>query len=649
MNYYIYRTIGIFLVISFTLILGTLVTQYYYFDHEIIKKEQSELENINLLFKESSNQLIQKEFNLVTFLSKTNYFLEALKIKERKELFKLLNTTKSNKQGDLILFIIDKEQRIRGSLQARKLMSQLNKTLIAQLEQKVIIPLNEVVVYLIPYRNKQGKILGHLGGILPILTIKKIINYKYKQLTDRFSRISSELVLIKINTSKQYFYINEQPFRLKTINDTIYNNIFTISKRLLMTVLLLIIVSLILTSLLLRKTIKEPMINILSLVDSIGKGKINYNFYKKIKDKDYLLIGDALLKMNKSQSKLEMINAQAIAYRERLDILEYFKHNLKSPLVTIENIFLNLKEKISSQEHKLLALAFERIENITSSPVEPNRIKISKNIVSLDRVLSNIITQKKIEFLGKGRVEIYYKNNLKQGNDLISMDPSDLREVVSNIINNSMEAIENEGEVLIVVNQKKENICLTITDNGSGISKENLGVVFSKNYSTKIGVGRGIGLYHAHNISRKHNLGLNIKSELGLGTEINLIFPAINKSKNKYRSIVLIDDDELVSTNWMFKAEKNNINLQTFLSYRAFKEEYHCSGEESLLFIDSFLKFDSANGESISKEINDDYSFYKIFIVTGIDSFLVDEFPWITKCLGKRFPGKLIEQYQHFD
>lgn len=645
MNYYIYRTIGIFLLISFTLIVGTLATQYYYFDHSVIKKEQSELEDINLLFKGSSNQLILEEFKLVTFLSKTNYFLEALKIKKRKELFKLLNTTKSNNQDDLILFIIDREQRVRGSLLAKKMLSDLDKNVLAQVEREAIIPFNEIVVYLIPYRNKEGKILGYMGGILPILTIKNIIKYQYTQLTQRFSRMSSEILLIKVNPVNSFFYNNEQAFRIKIVNYIDYNDIFTISKRLLLTIFLLIIVALLFTSLLLRKTIKEPMINILNLVDSIGKGKIDYSYYKRIKDKDYLLIGDALLEMNKSQVKLEMANAQSIADRERLDILEYFKHNLQSPLITIENILINLKEKISIQEHKLLRLVFERIKNMTSKPIYPNILEISKNIVSLDRIISNVITQKKIEFISKSKIEIYYKNNLKEENDLISIDSSDLREVVSNIINNSIEAIDDEGKVIIVVNKKGESICLTIKDNGSGISQQNLEEVFSKNYSTKSGAVRGIGLYHARNISHKYQMVLDIKSKLGKGTKVDLIFPIMKNNKNKYRSIVLIDDDDLVRTNWIFKAKYNNIKLQTFSSYKKFKEEYNKTGDNDLLFIDSLLKFDSIRGEDLSKEINKDYSFYKIFIVTGKDSFSVNKYPWITKCLGKRFPEDTIKKY----
>ncbi len=645
MNYYIYRTIGIFLTISLTLILGVLTIQYYYIDHAIIKKEQSELDSINLFFSNSSNKIIREEFRLVDFLSKTNYFIEALKVKKTKDLFKFLNRTKNNKQDDLILFIVDKEQNIKGSLFARTLLTRISKKNISKLKYETIIPLNDIIIYLVPYENQRGEIMGYLGGILPMLTIKNIIKYKYDQLVKGLTRLSPRLLSININKSKAFFNNNDQPLRMTTITSVNYNNIFKVSKRFLITVLCLIVIALLATSLLLRKTIKEPMINILSLVDSIGKGKINYNFYKKIKDKDYLLIGDALLEMNRSQVKLEMGTAQLTAYRERLDILEYFKHNLQSPLITIENILINLKNKLSEKDHNLLELAFERIEDITSRPIDPNLIESSRNSLSLNRVVLNIITQKKIEFVAQSKFKIEYDSNVEKGNDFVSIDSSDLREVISNLINNSVDAIDKEGKILLIVNKENDSICLTIKDNGIGILKENLEKVFNKNYSTKRGELRGIGLYHAQNTLRNYDVGLDIESQPGRGTEVKLIFPVVNISKSKYRSIVLIDDDDLVRTSWIFRAQKSNMNLVTFSSYKQFKEGYHGTGEESLLFIDSYLKFDSDRGEYISKEINDNYLFHKIFLVTGKESLSLDEYPWITKYLCKRFPEDMVKQY----
>ncbi|HPY02392.1 MAG TPA: substrate-binding domain-containing protein [Spirochaetota bacterium] len=81
--------------------------------------------------------------------------------------------------------------------------------------------------------------------------------------------------------------------------------------------------------------------------------------------------------------------------------------------------------------------------------------------------------------------------------------PGRLSQVITNLVNNAIEACPNDGsgkiEVSIIETEKE--VILSVTDNGSGISKENLTKIFDPMFTTKpFGVGTGLGLTLVHNI-----------------------------------------------------------------------------------------------------------------------------------------------------
>jgi signal transduction histidine kinase len=101
----------------------------------------------------------------------------------------------------------------------------------------------------------------------------------------------------------------------------------------------------------------------------------------------------------------------------------------------------------------------------------------------------------------------------------------ELNQVWTNLMDNAIFAMGRNGIVTITTTCDAKNIIVSIKDNGSGISKENLGRIFDPFFSTKkVGEGTGIGLDIVNRIIKHHNGEIKVESEPGR-TEFTVCLP----------------------------------------------------------------------------------------------------------------------------
>lgn len=119
--------------------------------------------------------------------------------------------------------------------------------------------------------------------------------------------------------------------------------------------------------------------------------------------------------------------------------------------------------------------------------------------------------------------------NCTAKSDLIYCSPNQIKQACVAILINASEALQENGEIVAKTsNPDQDNILLEITDNGIGISKEDLPHIFEPFFSTKQAVsGIGLGLPIVHGIMQNHKGKISVKSEPGQGTTISIILPLI--------------------------------------------------------------------------------------------------------------------------
>ncbi|MFC2080116.1 sensor histidine kinase, partial [Bacteroidota bacterium] len=116
---------------------------------------------------------------------------------------------------------------------------------------------------------------------------------------------------------------------------------------------------------------------------------------------------------------------------------------------------------------------------------------------------------------------------LSAENDKVSCAENQIKQACIAILMNSYESLRDHGEVVIRTgNPDSGHLLLEIVDNGVGISESDITRVFEPFFSAKDKVsGIGLGLSIVHGIIKSHNGDVNIKSELGKGTIVSILFP----------------------------------------------------------------------------------------------------------------------------
>ena len=112
--------------------------------------------------------------------------------------------------------------------------------------------------------------------------------------------------------------------------------------------------------------------------------------------------------------------------------------------------------------------------------------------------------------------------------------PQQLNQVFMNILVNAAQAIEKQGKIHLSTLADDGYVEIKIRDTGSGIPEEHLSKIFDPFFTTKeVGKGTGLGLNVAYNIIKKHNGTIDVKSEVGKGTEFNIRIPVDFKTNDK--------------------------------------------------------------------------------------------------------------------
>ena len=215
----------------------------------------------------------------------------------------------------------------------------------------------------------------------------------------------------------------------------------------------------------------------------------------------------------------EMVASMAHQVRTPLSTALLYASQMNKPAITdnnrikFSNKILERLHFLERQVNDMLIFAKEGHLAMESFSLQQLMIRVSDNMHDL--MANNALT-------------FQLKQDVQQ--DILIGNEDALLGALMNLINNSVDATEGKGTILMTVEQKDlANLQIQISDDGMGINAAEKQRLFEPFYTTK-SKGTGLGLAVVDSVIRAHSGSIQCESEKGLGTTFSILLPCINQT-----------------------------------------------------------------------------------------------------------------------
>jgi two-component system phosphate regulon sensor histidine kinase PhoR len=214
-------------------------------------------------------------------------------------------------------------------------------------------------------------------------------------------------------------------------------------------------------------------------------------------------------------------------------------HELKTPISTIGlSSEMLMKSDFSDDPEKLKRYASiiykenKRLENQVERVLNVAKLDKEELTLTCERMDLHEIIDEARESFEFNQSELGGKLTVELNAELhtIKADAVHLTNVVYNLLDNAVKYCEQKPEITLSTRNEKKGLVLEITDNGIGIKREELRMIFDKFYRVPTGnvhnvKGFGLGLFYVKLIIDAHKGKIDVKSKPGEGTTFTIWLP----------------------------------------------------------------------------------------------------------------------------
>jgi PAS domain S-box-containing protein len=223
-------------------------------------------------------------------------------------------------------------------------------------------------------------------------------------------------------------------------------------------------------------------------------------------------------------------------------------HEIKNPLAGIKGVIDIIlqrrppidaeREILESVQHQIERIDCTVRELLRQSRPKPLEFKMASLNETVRRAVQFASHQNSLKHTGSGKIST--KLDLPKSLLLLPHDSSGIEDAVLNLILNAREAVRERenGKIAVRLSKtrpKKGNreILIEVSDNGCGISAENLEQIFMPFYTTSEG-GTGLGLAAVKRIARAHGGNCEVRSTVGKGSTFTIRLPYNSDTAQRY-------------------------------------------------------------------------------------------------------------------
>ncbi|SHE88906.1 two-component system, OmpR family, sensor histidine kinase BaeS [Seinonella peptonophila] len=274
-----------------------------------------------------------------------------------------------------------------------------------------------------------------------------------------------------------------------------------------------------------------PLRKLMTAIEQVGKGDLNVNVPMESRDeygKVVQTFNDMTLRLREAENvRKRMVADVAHELRTPLSIMQLKLENTQQASQHISpEILLRLHDEVIR-----LSLLVDDLHVL--SLAEAGRLTLNCKPIDLRENLQQIVNDVKMEAEENG-LNICFTSNAKPV--IVKVDARRITQVFINLLTNAIRYTPKGGMIAIdiktkVVDQHKVYTCISVSDTGMGIPKEELPHLFDRFYRVEKARSRhtggtGIGLSIAHQFVKAHGGFINVESQLDEGTTFAVYLPS---------------------------------------------------------------------------------------------------------------------------
>lgn len=254
-------------------------------------------------------------------------------------------------------------------------------------------------------------------------------------------------------------------------------------------------------------------------------------------------------------------------------------HDIRSPINTLNHLALS-KKLDSEVTQELLKKTIERLQTIVKDLVErrqegfSSHIPVTSSLSSIANIQSeswkdqiqSLVQEKQATVSQWPDVIISYSNNSLNS---IECNVSELCRSLSNVIDNSIEAIGFSGKIHIAVTDADNKIEFIVSDDGRGVPTEILSEIGKPNFSFGKSNGSGMGVHLAKQFFETNHGSFVFQSKPGEGSTVKMTLPSLSINCD----YVVLDDDPLAHDIWKMQIRETFPHIsEKFLFFKTIDE-----------------------------------------------------------------------------
>jgi signal transduction histidine kinase len=302
-------------------------------------------------------------------------------------------------------------------------------------------------------------------------------------------------------------------------------------------------------------------------------------------------------------------------------------HDIRSPLAALE--MASSSKNIPESDRLILRLATRRIRDIANDlngKFGARRNEITNNEDSpnspqlLPVLIDEIVTELRLRYRPRRGLDITTNLDASNYGLFAAVDPAKFRRIMSNLIQNAVEAIPdgNVGSVSVRSGMKDGKVLISITDTGDGIAPEVLPKLGARGATFGRINGSGLGLFSAKEMLTQWGGTIEIQSQLGEGAKVSITLPIADAPdwfvpKLEFEEgshLVVLDDDQSIHqiwderlSNWVETRALALHHISSAGEFRQWSVENKDVAQKARYLVDFELIGETETGLSLVKEL----------------------------------------------